>query len=197
MIFRKKESNQRKKEGVKISLPPYKINIKKYKKDNKIHYQYSSILHPLLCSYFEITPHTNNYEDPLKPYNNLLMFYTLQEENIILSGNSYYKAIMDYHNHKNYEWINKTPYTPKPELKEHIEKNPLNKQLYETLQYKKQYNTTAYKLTKSNSYRVTLPKNLFKNIIDHTKDNYIKYMIDTSKEDLQNNKGLVTYEIIN
>lgn len=187
---------KRNKEGVKIILPPYKINIKKYKKDNSIYYQYSSILHPLLCSYFDLIPHPNNYEDPLKPYNNLLMFYTLQEENLIVSGNSYYKAIIDHFQHKDHEVITKSGYTPKPEIKEYIEKNPLNNTLYEKLQYKRQYNTTAYKLTKSNSYRVTLPKQIFKNQIQPNKDNYIQYMIDTSKKDLQNNKGIVTYQIV-
>lgn len=188
---------ERNKTGMKIKLQPYKINIKQIQKPNKTTYQYSSIIPSILCSYFNITDTPNTPEDSQKPYTNLLMFYTLKKENLIISGNSFYKAIIDNMEYNNYNMVKASGYNPKQELVNYVKENPLNYKLWNTIHYMKQYNTTVYKLPKSNNYKVTLPRNLFKHHIQHNKDNYIQYCINTDKEDLQNNKGVVTYTIIN
>ena len=183
------------KEGVKITLPPYKINIRKLTSNGtKNSYQYTCILPPLLCSFFEV-----GTVEPEDNYNNILMFMELKDNNIILSGNNFYKALNDQYEHNTLEMINNSygVCTPNPELVQYCKDNPINFKLFDTVHYKKQYNSRVYKLSNSNSYRVTLPNQLFKPHIKHTENNYILFTIDTTKEDLQTNKGVVTYEIIN
>lgn len=177
----------------KITLPPYKINIKEIKNKNGKGYQYTSILPPILCSFFEVGTVTTAAPDD---YSNLLMFMELKDCNIILSGNQFNKALTDQHTHNNLK-LSSTFGTPDPELVQYCKENPINFDLFGRIQFKEQHNTTVYKLHNSNSYRVTLPNPLFKPHIQHTKDNYILFTIDTTKDDLQNRKGVITYEIIN
>ena len=183
------------KQGIKITLPRYKINIRKLT-GTKTSYQYTCILPPVLCSFFNIGTDTPEAEDE-DNYNNLLMFYELDDYNLILSGNDFYKALLNQHEHNTLSMISSYGQEAKPELIKYCQDNPINYKLFDTIHYTEQYNTSVYKLSNSNSYRVTLPNQLFKPHINHTKDNYILFTIDTTKEDLQSNKGIITYEIIN
>jgi len=183
------------KEGVKIRLPPYKINIKKTKGVEKINHQYTCILPPLLCSLFQVGLVTPEVAE--EDYTNEVMFYELEDENILISGNEYYKTLLDNQEHNDIKIVLAYGHTPKEELINYCENNPINFKLFDTIHYKKQYITKVYKLSNSNSYRLTLPHDLFKKHINHSKDNYILFTIDTTKEDLHTNKGVVTYEITN
>ncbi len=177
----------------KIKLPPYKINIKEIKNKNGKGYQYTSILPPILCSFFEVSTGTTSAPED---YSNILMFMELKDFNIIISGNQFNKALTDQHVHNNLEIVSNYG-TPDPELVQYCNDNPINFKLFDSIHYKEQHNTKVYRLSNSNSYRVTLPNQLFKPHIQHTKDNYILFTIDTTKEDLQKNKGIITYEIKN
>lgn len=186
---------QRNKNGVKITLPKYKINVRKLS-GSKPSYQYTCILPPVLCSYFGVDT-TDTVDPENNIYNNLLMFYEVDDEKIIISGNDFYEAVISYPEHNTLEVMTKSYGSINPEIEKYCKEHPINFKLFDRIHYREQYNTTVYQLKGKNSYRVTLPKQLFKEHIDHTKNNYILFTIDTTKEDLLTNKGVVTYEIIN
>lgn len=180
-------------EDLKITLPKYKITVKPVNKDSNS-YQYSCILPPLLVSFFNIQDNTQK-EDP-EDFSNLLMFYEYDDTNYIMGGTTFYKALRDSSEHKILNDINQMyGYEPKPELVEYCENNPVNYDIYDRIRYRHQHNTTVYKLKNSNNYRVTLPVQLFKEQVNPYKDNYIHFTIDTQKEDLLYNKGVITYMV--
>lgn len=180
-------------EDLKIRLPPYKITIKTTNKEGNS-YQYSCILPPILCSFFNIQD--NKSKDQEDDPSNLLMFYENDNVNYIMSGTTFYKALRDAEEHKILEDIsNMWGYEPKPELVEYCNNNPVNFGVYDKIRYEHKYNATAYKMTNSNNYRVTLPNKLFKNKVNPLKNNYILFTIDTQKEDLLYNKGVITYVV--
>lgn len=185
-------------EDLKITLPKYKITVKPINRENNS-YQYSCILPPVLCSFFNIED-TSNKED-VEDYSNLLMFYEYELSNYIMSGTTFYKALKDNHEHTLLNSINSSfkdnpYYAPKPELVEYCNNNPINYKIYDKIRYEHQYTTTVYKLKNSNNYRVTLPNKLFKHYINPYKNNYIIFTINTQNEDLLYNKGTVNYTVV-
>ena len=55
--------------------------------------------------------------------------------------------------------------------------------------------TSAYKVYGRDSYRITLPSPIFKDMINPDEDNYIRFIIDTTEEDVLYNKGVVKYTV--
>lgn len=173
-----------------IQLPLYKVNIKKIPYNNKTGFQYSSILPPFLCSYF-------NIEDTIKEPNLLFYVYdsaiyitTVQSLLDLSAISSKLKEI------ETYVRICKANGTEIPENleKEYTELPKINYKIYDNIETK--VITTAYKLTNSNSFRVTLPNKLFKDKIVTTENNYIQFTIDTLNKDFLNNYGVVKIDIL-
>lgn len=166
------------KKGLKIILPKYKITTKKLKPTpNTTTYQYSCIVPPILCSFFNIQ---DNTQPEYTIGNNNLLFYNVAEDHYIMSSVLYELCTgLDTTGIDTTETINT----------DLINKIALNVNL-NTL-----HQTTAYKLTNSNSYRVTLPTPIFKNMVNPEEDNYIRFIIDTAEEDILYNKGVVKYTV--
>lgn len=179
--------------GLKIILPRYKITIKEVKGcSGKTSYQYSCILPPVLCSFFNIKD--NTVDENAREYNSLI-FYKSKGSNYIMSWEVLNKAYEYMDKIHIYNMTVDMDLIPPVELVEQVENIPLNINLFDEIRSKIEYSTMAYKLTNSNSYRVTLPNHLFKDMVNPAEDNYIQFIIDTSEDDLLTNKAVVKYTV--
>lgn len=177
----------------KIKLTPYKIHIKEIKNKNSNSYQYTCILPPLLCSYFNINKDTIEENEP-----NIIV-YTYNNREYITSMKTLitFRSISFKHQELNRitemckinDWK-----IPEDTVKDIIELPTINYNIHDNIE--RYYYTTAYNMTNSNSFRFTLPNKLYKDKIDISKDNYLSFTINPLLTDVLNNYGVISMDVL-
>jgi len=178
----------------KIKLPPYKIHIKEIKNKNSNSYQYTCILPPLLCSYFNIHKDTITEDEP-----NTIIFFTYNNREYITSMETL--TTFNTISFKQHELKRVTEMCkingweiPEESIKDLSELPTINYNIHDNIDH--YYFTTAYNLANSNSFRFTLPNKLFKDKIDITKNNYLLFTINPVAKDVLNYHGVISVDVL-
>ncbi len=177
----------------KIKLPPYKIHIKEIKNKKSNSYQYTCILPPLLCSYFNIHKDTIGENEP-----NIIL-YTYNNRQYITSMNTLttFRSI-SFKQHE-LKRVTEMCKLNQWEIPGNIEKKlaelpTINYNIHDNIG--RYYYTTAYNMTNSNSFRFTLPNKLYKDKIDIHNDNYLLFTINPVTKDVLNNYGVISVDVL-